>query len=188
MQWRGWERGLRRLLGWGILVTLMITFLPIVTLLQQLIALDQYAEQGQDWAKAVLNIPFIGGAPACSAVLAALRLFSVYPVRCACAAVSDISTPARVQRACTCLHSARLVLKLAPLSRYDIYRRRSQAARLCRAPTAVRAHDVYLSMALPKRQTTCARVLVDRGTAALLARGSQSALGESFSRLVELHL
>jgi hypothetical protein len=65
MQWRGWERGVRGILGWGVLAVLVLCFLPIVTLLQQLIALDQYATRKDALgkvAKGILNIPFIGGA------------------------------------------------------------------------------------------------------------------------------
>lgn len=66
VQWREWERGIRSLLSWGVLATLIICFLPIVTILQQLIALDQYAERpGAEgaWARWILDLPFVGGAP-----------------------------------------------------------------------------------------------------------------------------
>ena len=67
VQWRGWERGLRALLGWGILVCIIIFFLPLVTLLQQVINLDQLASQGGvSWAASISNVPFIGRAHPCS--------------------------------------------------------------------------------------------------------------------------
>ena len=65
VQWRGWERGLRGILGWGVLVTLIICFVPIVTFLQQLVALDAYAQKPGvlgKIAKAIIDIPFVGGA------------------------------------------------------------------------------------------------------------------------------
>lgn len=66
MQWRGWERGLRGLLNWGVLITLILCFLPIVTLLQQLINLEQYAARKDTLgkiAKGILDVPLIGGTP-----------------------------------------------------------------------------------------------------------------------------
>jgi hypothetical protein len=61
--WRGWERGVRSLLAWGILVTIIIFMLPIIAILQQLINLEGYSKKpGNEgyWARWVLRLPFIG--------------------------------------------------------------------------------------------------------------------------------
>jgi hypothetical protein len=58
---RGWERSLRNTLGWAIFVTIIIMFVPVVALLQQVINLQGYAKDG-NWAQTILDLPVAGRA------------------------------------------------------------------------------------------------------------------------------
>jgi hypothetical protein len=64
VQWRAWERGVRSIISWGVLVTLIFCFVPIVTVLTMITALDTFAKGSNGaWAKFILDLPFLGRAP-----------------------------------------------------------------------------------------------------------------------------
>eukprot|EP00892_Ulva_mutabilis_P001308 jgi/Ulvmu1/11178/UM072_0014.1 len=53
------QRGLRRLMGWGILALVIVFFFPIIFGLQQIVNLEGYAEPG-NWAQWLLDAPLLG--------------------------------------------------------------------------------------------------------------------------------
>jgi hypothetical protein len=62
VQLRSWERGIRYLLNWGIVFTLIICFVPIVAFVQTLVNLEKLqTTKGLGWIKNLLDLPFIGG-------------------------------------------------------------------------------------------------------------------------------
>lgn len=67
VQYRGWERRVREMVSWGVLVTLVLCFIPIVGVVQSLVNLEQ---MGGEVTKTIVNIPFLGRAalpwPACA--------------------------------------------------------------------------------------------------------------------------
>jgi hypothetical protein len=73
VSWRGWERGIRGLLAWGIFITLIVFMIPIITAITQLFNISAYAQKegaAGAWARWILSIPVIDSAPRqCSPVL-----------------------------------------------------------------------------------------------------------------------
>lgn len=53
------QRGLRQLIGWGILALIIVFFFPIIFGLQQIVNLQGYAEPG-NWAQWLLDAPLLG--------------------------------------------------------------------------------------------------------------------------------
>jgi hypothetical protein len=62
VQLRGWERGIRQLMSWGLVVALIIFFVPIVAFVQTLVNLEKLQNaKGFGWIGTLLDLPFIGG-------------------------------------------------------------------------------------------------------------------------------
>ena len=60
--YRGWERGVRSLLSWGIFITLIVFMLPIITLITQIVNIESYSLRdgaAGAWARWILAIPVV---------------------------------------------------------------------------------------------------------------------------------